>query len=266
MNPWLVLLIVWLLAVSMMTVGWSWQARHDNAGIVDVLWSAGVGGSAVVMAVLGPGAFAPRVLLAILGGLWGVRLAVYLASRIRREGEDGRYRALRSRWGRDQRKWFAFFQFQAALIPLFALPFVAVSVNDATLPIPLVLGALVWAIAVSGESLADAQLARFRADPANRGRACRAGLWKRSRHPNYFFEWVHWLSYVLVAVGSPLWWLSLAGPVVMYLFLRYLSGIPFTEAQSLRTRGDDYRDYQSTTPMLFPRLFMRSDDASRTSP
>ena len=92
----------------------------------------------------------------------------------------------------------------------------------------------------------------------NKGKTCRAGLWSWSRHPNYFFEWLHWLTYVVLAAGSPLWWLALAGPVVMYLFLRYVSGIPYTEQQALRTRGDDYRDYQRTTPMLFP-WFPKSD-------
>ena len=96
------------------------------------------------------------------------------------------------------------------------------------------------------------QLAAFRAQPSNRGRTCRSGLWRYSRHPNYFFEWLHWFAYVALAVGSPVSWLAWSGPVVMYLFLRYISGIPFTEANALRSRGDDYREYQRTTPMLFP--------------
>jgi steroid 5-alpha reductase family enzyme len=115
-----------------------------------------------------------------------------------------------------------------------------------------VAGIAVWVASIAGESIADRQLARFRADPAHRGRTCRAGLWRYSRHPNYFFEWLHWFTYVALAVGSPLPWLSLAGPIVMYVFLRWVSGIPFTEAQALRTRGEDYRRYQQSTPLLFP--------------
>ncbi|MBV8853549.1 MAG: DUF1295 domain-containing protein, partial [Sinobacteraceae bacterium] len=105
-------------------------------------------------------------------------------------------------------------------------------------------------------------LARFRANPAHRGKTCRAGLWRYSRHPNYFFEWLHWFSYVAFAVGAPLGWLALAGPLLMYVFLRYVSGIPYTEAQALRTRGDDYRDYQRRTSMLFPWPPRRAPAAS----
>lgn len=264
MNAWLILLIVWLLAAAMMTLGWRWQRARSNAGIVDVLWSAGLGGAAVLFALLGDGAAAPRFALAALGGLWSWRLAQHLWKRVRGESEDGRYRALRERWHGDQRKLFAMFQFQALLIALFALPFLAVARNPRSLPIALAGGIVIWLVAVAGESIADRQLARFRADPANRGKTCRDGLWRYSRHPNYFFEWLHWFAYVLLAVGSPLWWLAWSGPLVMYLFLRYLSGIPLTEAHALASRGDDYRAYQRATPMLFP-WFPKSPDAATRS-
>lgn len=265
MSGWIALLLAWLLAAAMMTLGWLWQRRQDNAGIVDVLWSAGVGGAAVLLAWFGEGAPEPRVLLALCGGAWGARLATHLWRRMRGEPEDGRYRALRERWHGDQHKLFAMFQFQALLIPLFALPFVAVAANPASLPWPLAAGALVWLVAVLGEAVADAQLARFRADPAHRGKTCRSGLWRYSRHPNYFFEWLHWSTYVLFAIGSPHWWLALAGPIVMYGFLRYLSGIPLTEAQAMKSRGEDYRAYQRDTPMLFPWFPKRSGSTTRTS-
>lgn len=266
MNAWWALLIVWLLAVLMMTAGWIWQRRQRNAGIVDVLWSAGLGGAAILIACLAHGAFAPRLLLGLLGGLWGARLAWHLWRRVRGEGEGGRYQSLRKRWRGDQRKFFAFFQLQAALIVMFALPFVAVAANPDTHPVALIVGVVVWLCAVAGESIADAQLARFRADAAYRGQTCRAGLWRYSRHPNYFFEWLHWFAYVLFAAGSPLWWLALTGPVVMYLFLRYVSGIPFTEQQALRSRGEDYRAYQRETSMLFPWFPKHPHHATRRAP
>ncbi|TAN04605.1 MAG: DUF1295 domain-containing protein [Rhodanobacteraceae bacterium] len=258
------LLVVWLLAAAMMVLGWRWQRTHANAGIVDVLWSAGLGGAAVLFALLGDGAAAPRLALAVLGGAWGARLASHLRSRVRREGEDARYRALRERWHGDQRKLFAMFQLQALLIALFALPFLAVARNPRVVPSALTAGVVVWLIAVVGEWIADRQLARFRADAANRGKTCRSGLWRCSRHPNYFFEWLHWFAYVLLAVGSPLWWLAWSGPLVMYVFLRYLSGIPLTESHALTSRGDDYRAYQRTTPMLFPWFPKPTDDATRS--
>ena len=110
----------------------------------------------------------------------------------------------------------------------------------------------IWLAALTGEIIADRQLDRFRDDPAHRGQTCRAGLWRYSRHPNYFFEWCHWFGYVALAWGSPLAGLAWLGPVLMFVFLRWISGIPFTEQQALRTRGDDYRDYQRRTSAFFP--------------
>ncbi len=258
MNPWWQLLIVWLLAAAMMTLGWLWQRARANAGIVDVLWAAGVGGSAVLLAMTGSGAPWTRAMLALLGGLWGSRLAIHLWRRVRGESEDGRYQNLRAHWNGDQLKFFAFFQFQAFLIVLFALPFVAVARNPLASALWLSLAGAIWLLSVGGESIADAQLSRFRNDPANKGRTCRDGLWRYSRHPNYFFEWLHWFAYVCLAVGSPIYWLAWSGPIVMYVFLRWISGIPFTETHALRSRGDDYREYQRTTPMLIPWFPKRS--------
>jgi steroid 5-alpha reductase family enzyme len=107
-------------------------------------------------------------------------------------------------------------------------------------------------LALAGETVADRQLAAWRAHPGNRGRACRAGLWRYSRHPNYFFEWLHWFAYVLLAVGSPLAWLAWLGPLLMFASLNWITGIPYTEAQALRSRGDDYRRYQAETSRFFP--------------
>ena len=251
-------LLVWSVAAALQTLGWIWQQRRRNAGIVDALWALGLAIAAVLCAALGHGAVLPRALLAVCGGVWGLRLAWHLWRRVRGEAEDGRYAQLRTRWHEDQRKWFAFFQFQAGLVALFSLPFLAVASNAQPAP-PWILAALaIWIVSVAGEALADRQLATFRADPTRRGRTCRVGLWRYSRHPNYFFEWLHWFTYVFLAIGSPLLWLAVTGPLVMYVFLRWLSGIPFTEAQALRTRGDDYRDYQRTPPMLFPWFPRRS--------
>jgi steroid 5-alpha reductase family enzyme len=247
-----ILLTIWLASAVMMTVGWLWQRRHENAGIVDVLWSTGLAVSAILNGILGSGAPWLRALVAVLGGVWGARLASHLWLRVRGEPEDGRYRALRARWGDNQLKWFGLFQFQAFLIPLFSIPFAAAAANPYTRAVWLAIAVVFWIVSVWGEHVADRQLARFRADPANHGRTCRSGLWRYSRHPNYFFEWLHWFTYVALAAGAPSAWYSLSGPVLMYVFLRWISGVPYTEAQALRTRGDDYRDYQRRTSMLIP--------------
>ncbi|MGH8326519.1 MAG: DUF1295 domain-containing protein [Steroidobacteraceae bacterium] len=252
MNPWLPLVVLAALASIAMAAGWTWQRRNENAGIVDVIWASGLAAAAVLMAALEKGAVAPRILLGVLGGAWGLRLSGHLWLRVRSEPEDGRYQALRAHWRGSQLKFLLFFLFQALLVVLFSLPFLTVARNCAATPAWLVAGSLIWLTAVLGESVADRQLARFRADPANRSRTCRAGLWRYSRHPNYFFEWLHWFAYVALAQGAPLAALAWIGPVLMLVFLRWVSGIPFTEAQALRSRGDDYRDYQQSTSMFVP--------------
>jgi steroid 5-alpha reductase family enzyme len=252
MKPWQFVLTIWLLAALLMTWGWLWQRRHVNAGIVDVLWASGLGASAAFAACLGTGAPAVRLATGVCGAIWGLRLALHLWRRVRAEPEDGRYRALRARWGAAQARWFGLFQFQAGLIALFCVPFLVAAGNPSVRPAWLVAALVIFVVSIGGEDIADGQLARFRADPANRGRTCRLGLWRYSRHPNYFFEWLHWFTYVAIAIGAPHAVWSLAGPVVMFVFLRWVSGIPFTEAQALRTRGEDYRDYQRRTSILFP--------------
>lgn len=252
MNPYRQLAGLWLLASLLMALGWRWQRAHANAGIVDVLWSAGLGGSAVALALCGDGNGWVRFALAALGGLWSARLSGHLWRRVRHEPEDGRYQSLRARWHGNQVKFFLFFQFQAVLIVLFALPFLAVARNPVASGPWMAAGAAIWLLSVIGESIADRQLARFRAAAVNRGRTCREGLWRYSRHPNYFFEWLHWFAYPCLAAGSPVAWLSWSGPLVMYVFLRWVSGIPYTETQALRSRGEDYRAYQRSTSMLFP--------------
>jgi steroid 5-alpha reductase family enzyme len=252
MNEWLVLILIWLLATATFYAGWLWQRRHGNAGIVDVIWAVSLAGAAILLAALGPGALAPRALLGTLAAVWGLRLASHLSRRLSREGEDGRYRDLRAHWQGDQRRWLGFFQLQAVSVVIFALPFAAVAANRRVSATWLVIGVAIWLLGVIGESAADRQLASFRADPSNRGLTCRKGLWRYSRHPNYFFEWLHWFAYVALAVGSPLWALAWIGPLLMLVFLRYLSGIPWAEAHALLSRGDEYRAYQRTTPMLIP--------------
>ena len=150
---------VWLAAVVMMTLGWLWQQRTRNAGIVDVLWSLGVGGSAVAMALRGDGAGASKVAVGVLGGVWGLRLALHLGHRVFTEAEDGRYAHLRAYWNGSGAKFFLFFQLQALLVPLFAMPFAAAARSPQGVASPwLVLGVLVWIGAIVGEGVADRQL------------------------------------------------------------------------------------------------------------
>jgi steroid 5-alpha reductase family enzyme len=246
-------LVVLIGAVVVMTAVWlvSWRAR--NAGYVDAAWSYLVGASAIYYAAVGEGAWWPRATVAVLAAAWGLRLGTHLFVRVHGEAEDGRYAHMRRAIGENQGKWYAFFLFQAGLTALFSVPFWIVSRNPVDGVTPwLVAGVVIWLVAVLGEAVADAQLARFKRDPTNGGRVCDVGLWRYSRHPNYFFEWLHWFAYVALAVGAPLWGLTLLGPLLMLATLLFVTGIPFVEQQSLRSRGEAYRRYQRTTSMFVP--------------
>ena len=233
---------------------WFTQVVRKDAGVVDIGWTAGVGGMAVAVAMFGEGGELRRILLGVMAGVWSLRLVLYiLKDRILCESEDSRYQRLRAYWGKKANAWFfVFFTAQSFLVVLFALPFLPGANKAGPLGVFDFLALGMWLIAMFGEWLADFQLSRFRKKPENNGRVCRDGLWGASRHPNYFFEWMHWFAYVLLAVGASGFGLSLIGPVAMYLFLMKLSGIPHVERESLAKRGEAYRLYQETVPMLIP--------------
>lgn len=261
MNPVTLALAGWAGMALVMLALYLVSRRTGNAGIVDAGWAGGVGLLALLYAALGSGDPARRALVALLGGGWALRLAWYLlVDRCIGRPEDGRYRMLRRQWGENaERNLAVFFQVQAFWAVLFSIPFLPAVFSRAPFSWFDIAGAVVWAVAVGGEWTADRQLARFRERPESAGRTCRAGLWRYSRHPNYFFEWVHWFTYPLLAFGAPWWWVSLAGPVVMLFFLLRITGIPYTEKRALESRGDDYRDYQRTTSAFIP-WFPKSEE------
>lgn len=235
---------------------WIVQVIRRDAGVVDIGWTAGVGAMAIYAAVVGDGWLPRRVLLGLMGGVWAFRLVAYiLRDRILREREeDGRYQRLRAYWGKSANAWFyLFFTSQSLLVVLFGLAFLPAAINPTTSLTIWDVGAVaVWLIAMGGEWLADWQLTRFRRNTAHRGKVCEEGLWNYSRHPNYFFEWLHWWAYVLLAIGVVGGWLALVGPILMYLFLIYITGIPHVEKQAVSKRGEAYRTYQKTTSMFIP--------------
>ncbi len=257
---WLLLYATVIVCIIMMFVWWL-QTRLNDAGIVDLVWALCLGGLAIGYAWLAPGALLPKLFMLLFALVWSLRLAGHLFVRIRDYPEDGRYRYLREYWGeRQQTGFFWFFQAQAGFAIVFSIPFLVAASNPVADFTPWIALAIVfWLVALTGESIADWQLARFKARGDSRGKTCREGLWRYSRHPNYFFEWLHWFAYVCLAVGNPYWWLALlTGPVLMFVFLFRFTGIPYTEQQAIRSRGDDYRDYQRTTSAFFPWFPRRS--------
>ncbi|WP_277189219.1 DUF1295 domain-containing protein [Caballeronia sp. BR00000012568055] len=239
--------------VLVFAAAWLWQLRSKNAGMVDPVWAASLGAAACVVALCGTGATVNRVFVALGGIVWGARLALHLWRRNHGKPEDPRYHAFRERWGKDAaRNMFWFFQLQAFISILLALAFLVPAYADKPAsPLAIVAGVIVWLIAVGGEALADRQLKRFAANPAHRGKVCRDGFWRYSRHPNYFFECVHWVAYTVLSIALPFGWLTLAPPVLMAWLLLKVSGIPLLEARMADTR-DGYRDYMRTTSPLIP--------------
>ncbi len=253
--PWDLALRSTGVAAGFLLVLWVVSVRRRDAGLVDVGWAASLGGMALAYAALGPGHPLQRVALAATGGVWGLRLAWHLLTdRVLAGPEDGRYVALREHWGaRADLHFLWFFQLQALLAGALSLPFLLVASDPrAALAAPQVAGLALFALGLGGEALADRQLAAHRKDPANRGRTCRRGLWRYSRHPNYFCEWLLWCAFALLAWPAPGGPWALLAPAVMYVLVTRVSGIPYTERQALRSRGEDYRRYQRTTNAFFP--------------
>jgi steroid 5-alpha reductase family enzyme len=240
---------------GMMLVLWIIHLLLRNAAIVDVGWAAGLAVIAFFYALAAPGYAARKWAIACMVGFWGLRLAAYLLfARVIGKPEEGRYVQLRKEWKTYLPFRFLFlFEFQAVLVVILSLPFLLASVNVAA-PLERIekIGAGIWLLAMIAEAIADEQLNRFKRDPANSGKTLRTGLWKYSRHPNYFFDWLVWIGYAVFALGSPWGWLGLISPALVLYFLLSVTGIPATEAQALRTRGNEYRDYQRTTSIFVP--------------
>lgn len=232
------------------------QLRSRDATAVDLGWTLAIGLCGAGFALAGGGALPQRALALLLALAWSGRLAWHLwRNRVcGSRGEDGRYAALRRRWGSRANLHFAWFHLaQGALAVLFALPYLLLANLDAPVLLPMqYLGLLLFAAGFGIETLADRQLAHHRLDPAQRGRTCRRGLWALSRHPNYFGEWLLQLGLALLALPAPHGWLALCVPLLLYLLLRFVTGIPPAELQALKSRGDDYRAYQRSTNAFFP--------------
>ncbi|HBR95498.1 MAG TPA: hypothetical protein DEA90_15155 [Opitutae bacterium] len=245
---WISFVVVgFIVASSVYVLARKWRLM----ALVDTIWTLGLGVSALAYHRYTELDSIRSWVVLLLIMVWSFRLSYHLfADRILLGKEDPRYRALAEYWGKQQARNFYFlFLAQVVLVALFFLP-VSVAMRRAGVWTWLdLLGVGIAVCAMLGEALADQQLAQFRAQVNNKGAVCRRGLWRYSRHPNYFFEWLHWFGYLLLAAGAPLAWI---GPIAMYVFLRYLTGVPFAERSSLKSRGQAYRRYQSTTNTFFP--------------
>ena len=283
-NIRLLLLIGTLVVVGIMLGLWWLGIRNHNFSYVDIGWSVNFAVLAMLYALLAPGYLPRRALIATMFTAHGLRLGWHLARRIIGEPEEGRYQQLRKDWsvgGADPAgagahadahgtaraatgaathvlnlKFLGFFEFQALLNAFLTLPLLIACFNPAPQFHPLeIAGAALFLIAIVGESTADAQLAAFKRNPlaGEDGKGvCDVGLWRYSRHPNYFFEWLIWIAYAVFALASPHGWIALAMPVLMLHFLINVTGLKATEEQALRTKGERYRLYQARTSGFVP--------------
>ena len=256
------LVLAGVLAFLVMVALWLVQRKTNNAGIVDVGWSSTVPLLTLFYFVMLDGASSTRsIITLVMALLWGGRLAVHIHRRGHGKPEDARYADLRISWGRHfQWKLFIFFQVQAVAAVIFSLPFLIPILKgvveksggpDALNGIELT-GVTIWLLAWLGEGAADRQLNRFKADPANRGKVCEAGWWNYSRHPNYFFEWLIWVGLAVFCWSAPSGYIALVCPLLMLFFLFKITGIPATEEQALKSKGEAYRRYQQTTSAFIP--------------
>jgi len=252
-------LLAVLLSVTM-AFAWFVQRRTGASGWIDTIWSLGVGVGGVIAALLpADGDHAGRrwVCVALIA-LWSLRLGLHIGARTHGADEDPRYAALIREWGANfSSRLFWFLQAQAACAFALVLAVYAAASNPALFPRLCDLVAIAIAlVAIAGEALSDWQLSRFRKHNKGSGRICEAGLWAYSRHPNYFFEWLGWCAWPLLAVtlsgGHDLGWLSVLAPALMYWLLVHVSGIPPLEEHMLRSRGAAFRDLQARVNAFFP--------------
>ncbi|HVT73638.1 MAG TPA: DUF1295 domain-containing protein [Lacunisphaera sp.] len=233
-----------------------WARRINNFGVVDVAWSAAFAVVTLGYAAAGGAPLSRRVALAVIAAAWSLRLAIHLGRRVaaHHPREDARYAQLRRDWaGRLDLKMGAFFALQALSVVLLSWPLLAIAHNPAPRwSAPEFAGALLVLVALAGEALADRQLAAFKRRQPGPGGICAEGLWRYSRHPNYFFEWLVWLGFALWAWPAPGGPAGIASPAVMLYLLLRVTGVRATEDQLARTRGEAFRRYREATPAFVP--------------
>jgi len=240
----------WVLLAAAFT--WLCSLKLRDVSIVDSLWSLLFLLLAWYFAVAS-GHWTPRVQLMLgLVTVWGLRLSIYITWRHRGQPEDHRYRAIRAR----NEPNFAFkslylvFALQALLAWIISLPLFGAASGGGTLGAGDLVGVALWALGFFFEAVGDWQLARFKADDANRGRVMDRGLWRFTRHPNYFGEFCQWWGFYAIALAAGAWW-SIVGPLLMSVMLLRVSGVTLLE-KDIGDRRPQYADYRKRTPAFFP--------------
>lgn len=260
MLEWPLVLSSTALAVwGALTVLWVWSVAIRNASIIDIFWGPGFALIAVVSWLTTDGDPTRKALLLILTSLWGLRLGIYLARRNIGHGEDVRYVAMRER-AENAGKNFArtsylrVYMLQGVIMWLVSLPiqFGMMPSEPAAPGLLAILGIALFSIGFLFEAIGDWQLARFKADPTNRGQVMDRGLWRYTRHPNYFGNACLWWGLFLVAAEAGATWLTVLSPIIMTFLLLKVSGVALLE-KSLAQTKPAYQDYVRRTSAFLPR-------------
>jgi steroid 5-alpha reductase family enzyme len=237
-------------------VAWMWARRCDNYSLVDAAWAFGIGLTGGFWLIVSGSGSVKHWVAGTLVAMWSLRLGWHLERRIRRAhpAEDARYTRLREVWtGRVASAFFWFFQAQAISVVLLALPFLLIAADpDDGWSVWESAGLAVTLIGILGEGLADRQMSRFKAGKPDSKAVCQEGLWRYSRHPNYFFEAIIWIGFYVYACGSDWGWATVYAPAMIIFLLLRVTGIPPTEAAAVLRKGDAYRRYQETTSPFIP--------------
>lgn len=244
--------------VIIMFVAWIWAVKIDNFGIVDAIWAFCFFLHAIIFYSFSNGYPGRNVLLLSMIGLWSLRLCFFLTKRLYglHPEEDTRYQHLRAEYkNKFKFKFLIFYFYQAISVSVLTLPFIFVfkNQNQGSLGWEMA-GGLYWLISLTGESIADFQMSQFKKlskSHPEMGRTCNIGLWKYSRHPNYFFESNIWLGFFIFMIGSGVYWGVYSALIILFLLLK-VTGVPPSEEQSLKTRGEEYRRYQKVTSVFIP--------------
>lgn len=238
-----------------MVLLWVVSLRLRDVSIVDIAWGAAGALIAILSLLLGHGPLPRRILVSSMAAFWGIRLALHIGLRKRGKGEDFRYAAWRAEHGKafPLRSLFSVFLLQAFLIWAISAPvqLASFTAQGQAFGALHLLGLTVWIVGFFLEWVADQQLKSFLAKPENRGQVMDRGLWKYSRHPNYFGESLIWGGIFLVAASVPWGWVTAFSPFLMTFFLVKVSGVPLLE-EALAARREGYRDYIARTSMFFP--------------
>jgi steroid 5-alpha reductase family enzyme len=245
----------YLMLFLLQTALWVRQVFTKNASSADVGWSVGMALLVLFFAFNIEGFWLRKLIVVSLLGIWSLRLSSHLIFRTISEGtEDSRYARFREGWKENaNRNFFLVYQLQPIFNVILSVPFLFILSNTST-RISFVewIGVAVWIAGLLGESISDRQLHLFKKNPDNEGKICQEGLWGYSRHPNFFFEWVMWIAYAVIALGSPngLW--GMIAPAFMLFLLMKVTGIPVIEKYALAKKGEAFKNYMKTTSFFVP--------------